>query len=103
MANSTILRHAANQSAELNVQGGKPSNHTKIYHMRSRSNLTNAEHHAMSKNHILLANKIGELPHHYFTVEHAHLIEEYNKHVNNGKTVIARMAQDNFKQINSLQ
>lgn len=33
---------------------------------RSRSHLTNAEHHAMKANHVLLANKISELPHHYF-------------------------------------
>ena len=51
--------------------------------------MTNADHHAMSKNHLLLASKIGELPHHYFTVEHAKLVEEFNKHINNGKIVNA--------------
>ena len=38
---------------------------------RSKSQLTNAEHHAMVKDHRLLASKISELPHHYFKVEHS--------------------------------
>ena len=52
----------------------------------------------MSKNHLLLASKIGELPHHYFTVEHAKLVEEFNKHINNGKIVNAINPSPRFKQ-----
>ena len=84
MANSSILRRGHHS-----VSGPSPSEKQNLYQMRSRSNLTNADHYAMSKNHLLLASKIGELPHHYFTVEHAKLVEEFNKHINNGKTVTA--------------
>ena len=52
----------------------------------------------MSKNHLLLASKIGELPHHYFTVEHAKLVEEFNKHINNGKIVNAINPSPRIKQ-----
>ena len=40
---------------------------------RSRRNLTNAEHHTMQKNHVFLAAKMSELPHHYFKMEHNEL------------------------------
>lgn len=53
----------------------------------------------MSKNHLLLANKIGELPHHYFTVEHAKLVQEFNKHLNNGKTIVAKQPSPLNKQL----
>ena len=37
---------------------------------RSKSGLTNAEHHAMQRDHSFIADKISELPHHYFSIAH---------------------------------
>ena len=43
--------------------------------LSKKSNLTNATHYAMKKNHDLLRSQIVEQPHHYFPVNH-HKIRE---------------------------
>lgn len=49
-------------------------------HQRSKSNLTNAEHYAMTKNHMLLVSKVAEAPHHFFQVEHAPIPKPVDRH-----------------------
>ena len=44
-----------------------------------KRNLTNAQHYAMSQNHLLMAQMISEHPHHYFTLEHTELAVPQNR------------------------
>lgn len=57
-------------SKEANSSNITTPNLSSLAKNRSRTNLTNAEHHVMKVNYSFLANKISEMPHHYFTVEH---------------------------------
>ena len=65
MSQSTIM--IANEKNEQDFSNSIQSN--AATKNRSRKDLTNAEHHAMKRDHSLLASKISELPHHYFNVE----------------------------------
>ena len=66
MSQSKIIK--ATDLAEEDHQGPSTLFNTATKN-RSRTSLTNAEHHAMKKDHSLLANQISEMPHHYFNIE----------------------------------